>query len=228
MNAQSFYEQEFHRSMLFKLMQAVKYLAKQGLPLRGHNESAEVCQGNLYQLLLSVQTEECPSMKPWLQKREYISPAIVDELINLMGQNILRGIISNVKGAQWYAIIADEATDVSGTEKLSVSLRWVDKSYKLHEDLLGVKELPNTKAITVYHEVKDVLLRCSLSITQCRGQAYDGASNMSGIRNGAQALFKQEEPNALYVHCLAHSLNLCVQDVSKMCKLRNTLTSFMI
>ena len=66
-------------------------------------------------------------MKPWLQKREYISPAIVDEIINLMGQNILRGIISDVKGAQWYAIIADEATDVSGTEQLSVSLRWVDK-----------------------------------------------------------------------------------------------------
>ena len=84
--------------------------------------------------------------------------------------------------------------------------------------------LRNTKAITVYHEVKDVLLRYSLSITQCRDQAYDGASNMSGIRNGAQELFKQEEPIALYVHCLAHSLNLCMQDVSKMCKLlRNTI-----
>lgn len=40
-----------------------------------------------------------------------------------MGQNILRGIISDVKGAQWYAIVADEVTDVSGTEHLSVSLR---------------------------------------------------------------------------------------------------------
>jgi len=47
---------------------------------------------------------------------------------------------------------------------------------------------------------------------------------MSSIRNGAQALFKQDEPKALYVHCLARSLNLCVQDVSKKCKLlRNTL-----
>ena len=72
--------------------------------------------------------------------------------------------------------------------------------------------------------MNDVLVRCTLSITQCRGQAYDGASKMSGIRNGAQALFKKDEPRALYVHCLAHSLNLCVQDVSKMCKLlRNTL-----
>ena len=36
MNAQSLYEQEFHRSMLIKLMRAVKYLGKQGFPLSGH------------------------------------------------------------------------------------------------------------------------------------------------------------------------------------------------
>ena len=47
---------------------------------------------------------------------------------------------------------------------------------------------------------------------------------MSGVRNGVQAIFKREEPRALYVHCLAHSLNLCVQDTSKVCTLiRNTM-----
>ena len=41
---------------------------------------------------------------------------------------------------------------------------------------------------------------------------------MSGIRNGVQALVKWEEARALYVHCLAHSLNLCVQEVTtKVC-----------
>ena len=191
--------------------------------MRGHNESAEAFQGNLYQLLL-LQAEECPNMKSWLQNREYISPAIVDEIVRLMGQMILRSILDDIKSVQWYAIIADEATDVSGTEQLSVSIRWVSKSYEVHEDVLGIKELPDTKAATILHEVNNVLVRCTLSITQCRGQAYDGASNMSGIRNGVQALFKKDEPRALYVHCLAHSLNLCVQDVSKMCKLlRNTL-----
>ena len=56
-------------------------------------------------------------------------------------------------------------------------------------------------------------------VAQCRGQALDGARNMNGVRNGAQALFKREEPRALYVHCLAHSLNLAVQDVTKKCDL---------
>ena len=137
---------------------------------------------------------------------------------------ILRGNLKDIKSVQWFSIIADNATDISGTEKLSLSIRWVSKSYEVYEDILGVKELPDTKAVTIYHEVNDILVRCTLSITQCRRQAFDGASNMSGIRNGAQALFKKDEPRALYVHCLAHSLNLCVQDVSKMCKLlRNTL-----
>jgi len=49
---------------------------------------------------------------------------------------------------------------------------------------------------------------------------------MSGIRNGAQALFKREGPRALYVHCLTHSLNLCVQDVSKICKLIGNTLNF--
>ena len=40
---------------------------------------------------------------------------------------------------------------------------------------------------------------------------------MSGIRNGVQAFIKREKSRALYVHYLAHSLNLCVQDVTKKC-----------
>ena len=199
------------------MLRAIKFLGKQGLAIRGHNESTEVFQGNLYQLLL-LQAEDCSGMNEWLRKREYISPTIVDELVKLMGKAILKDIISKVTSAKWYAIIADEATDVSGTEQVSISVRWVNSCYEVHEDLLGLKELPDTKAVTIHHKVKEFLVKCPLSISQCRGQAYDGASNMSGIRNGAQALFKQD------VHCLAHSLNLCVQDVSKKCKLlRNTL-----
>ena len=137
MNAQSSTEQEFHKSMLFKLLRAIRFLGKQGLPLRGHNESAEAFQGNLYQLLL-LQAEECPKMISWLQQRDYISPMITDEIVNSMGQMILRGILKDIKSVQWFSIIADEATDISGTEQLSLSIRWVSKNYEVHEDILGV------------------------------------------------------------------------------------------
>ena len=61
-------------------------------------------------------------------------------------------------------------------------------------------------------------------MSQCRDQAYDGTSNMSVVRNDVQAIFKCEEPRALYVHCLVHILNLCVKGISEVCTLiRNTM-----
>ena len=60
--------------------------------------------------------------------------------------------------------------------------------------------------------MKDILLRCTLPIDLCRGQAYDGAAVMQGRLSGAAARIRKDVPQALLVHCLAHSLNLCLQD----------------
>lgn len=49
---------------------------------------------------------------------------------------------------------------------------------------------------------------------------------MSGIRKGVQALVKRETDRALYVHCFAHSLNLCVQEVSKGIELIRSVMDF--
>ena len=149
----------------------------------------------------------------------------MNELINLMGQAMLRQLVEEIRVAKFYSLIADEATDISRQEQMCVSIRWIDSSFVVHEDALGLVQLPNTKAATVFSQIKDILVRCMLPVTQCRGQAFDGASNMSGIRNGVQALLKREKPRALYVHCLAHSLNLAVQDMTAKCDLvRNVMT----
>ncbi|KAL4085263.1 hypothetical protein QTP88_027122 [Uroleucon formosanum] len=39
-------------------------------------------------------------------------------------------------------------------------------------------------------------------------QTYDGASVMAGGKNGVQNLIRQIYPNALFIHCYAHQLNL--------------------
>lgn len=106
---------------------------------------------------------------------------------------------------------------------MSLSIRWVGDGFTIHEDTLGLMQLPDTKSATIFSAIKDILIRCSLPVSQCRGQAFDGASNMSGIRNGVQALVKEEVSQALYVHCLAHNLNLCLKDVTNTCDMLWTL-----
>ena len=170
----------FSRDVLMKLLSSIRYLCHQGLALRGHNESTETLDGNLYQLLLMLSENDRPT-KEWLSKREYTSPDIVNELITIMGQCVLRNFLARVKEAMWYAIIADEATDVSQNEVMCISVRWVGAHYGIHEDVLGLVKLPDTKSETLFSAIKDVLMRCTLPLSMCRGQAYNGAANMSGI-----------------------------------------------
>ena len=44
--------------------------------------------------------------------------------------------------------------------------------------------------------------------SKCRGQCFDGASNMTGHQKGVATQIAQEEPRALFTHCYGHSLNL--------------------
>ena len=43
----------------------------------------------------------------------------------------------------------------------------------------------------------------------------DGASVMSGCNAGVHKLIKETSPQAVYVHCCAHLLNLVLVDVAK-------------
>ena len=57
-----------------------------------------------------------------------------------------------------------------------------------------------------------------LMVEKCRGQAYDGAQPFQGHVNGVAKKFKNENPAAISVHCLAHCLNLCLQEISRSSK----------
>ena len=72
-------------------------------------------------------------------------------------------------------------------------------------------ELPLTATL------KNVLICNGLQVSKCCGQAYDGASDMSGHLNGVAARIQKEQPKAHYVRCVAHSLNVCLQDCGQNC-----------
>lgn len=42
------------------------------------------------------------------------------------------------------------------------------------------------------------------------GQGYDGAAVMSSSKNGVQSKIAAQYPNATYVHCRSHVLNLAI------------------
>ena len=145
-------------------------------------------------------------------------------MITLIGNTLLCKLLARIREACWYSIIADETRDISSKEQLTVTIRWVSDTYEVQEDLIITIHVPSTTASTLTATIKDVLIRCILPLSNCRGQAYDGAANMMGYLRGVATVIENEHPSAIKVHCFAHCLNLCLQDAAKKCQpVRNAL-----
>ena len=104
-----------------KQLSSLKFLLRQGLAIRGHNDK----DGNLVQLM-ELRSEDSPRLKRWLDSDHYLSPQIVNEMITLMGNTLLRKLLVKIREACWYSVSTDETKDVSNKEQLAVTIRWVN------------------------------------------------------------------------------------------------------
>ena len=98
-------ERRVNRAMLFKIIRSIKYLARQGLALRGHSSD----DGNLIQLL-KMQSETDPALQAWLKKEreKYTSGEIQNEILQLMAHSILRKVTKCVHINTHYGIMQEE------------------------------------------------------------------------------------------------------------------------
>ncbi len=160
------------------IVTSIKFLARQGLALRGHDSD----DGNLQQLL-KLRSTDIPELKRWLTgaKKHYTTSDIQNEILELMTHDIFREIASTVRVAKYYSLIVDETADISGHEQVSICLRYVDDNFCPEEAFVGLHTTPSTTADAITALILDVLMRFGLLLENLRGQCYDGAANMSGV-----------------------------------------------
>ncbi|PIK62845.1 putative zinc finger MYM-type protein 1-like [Apostichopus japonicus] len=91
-----------------KQLDCLRFLLRQGLAIRGHKE----IEGNLRQLLMLVAIDN-KDIRTWLDNKDYLSPVIVNEMIQLIGHSVLRDLLSDIREAGMFAIMADETSDLS-------------------------------------------------------------------------------------------------------------------
>jgi len=212
-------DQCVRREMFLKQLSTLRMLVRQGLAIRGKEE----VNGNLVQIL-RLRAEDEKDISDWIANKKYISHDIVNESLEIMGNTLLRNLLCDIRKSGIHAIMADETRDVSNKEQLSVCIRWVDEKFQVNEDFLCLADVDSTSSSTILTVIKDILIRLSLPIAQCRGQCYDGAANMMGRLHGVAAEIRKEVPAAIPIHCFAHNLNLCLQNLSRTFNLvRDTL-----
>ncbi len=194
----------------------VRYLGRQGIAFRGHDE----LESNFIQLFKLLGKDD-PKLNVWFQHKgdRYLSPTIQNEMLQLMSVTIQREISSDIHAATHFTIMADECTDSANNEQLVICFRWMDHKLDVHEDFIGLYSIPDISASTIFSVINDCLMRMNLQWNRCRGQYYDGAANMSGVRNGVATRVLSFEPKALSTHCYGHSLSLSMCDTMKNSKI---------
>ena len=140
-------------------------------------------------------------------------------MLKVMGLHILRAVSADLQDSPFLTLMADEATDSSNKEQVTVILRRVTQELDIHEEFLGLYQVASIDAAMLTSAIKDVLIRMNIPFEKLRGQCYDGASAMSSSKCGVAKRISDLEPRAVYTHCYGHTLNLAAGDTVKQCKI---------
>lgn len=118
---------------------------------------------------------------------------IQNEIIGICGDVIKADIIERVKAAEAYSVIADETADISGTEQLSIGLRYFyDETNDVQEIFVGFVELNGLDAKCIVYTIDEFLTKQDLNQDKCVGLGFDGCSTISGKDDDVQAILRKK------------------------------------
>uniref|UniRef100_H3A4S2 DUF4371 domain-containing protein n=1 Tax=Latimeria chalumnae TaxID=7897 RepID=H3A4S2_LATCH len=193
--------------------------------LQGHREALGHANSGNFLSIVELLAKYGPVLKQLVSMPSgsirYFSHTIQDELIEVLSKRIEESIVKEIKAAPFFSVIMDTTQDISKTDQLSQIFRNVTiekdernvaTGVKVNESFLGFQEICDQSASGLEKKIISCIEQKDLDISKCRGQGYDGASNMSGVYSGMQARISKKEPNAEYVHCATHNLNLTLND----------------
>ena len=122
-----------------------------------------------------------------------------NEMMQVMALKILREIAENIRNSTFFSIMADETRDKSNPEQVVIVIRHVDEKLVTYEEFIGLSVVDYIDAATLTGVIKDCQLRMNVSLNKCRGQYYDGASNMSVLIRVLLNKFQMRK-EGLFIH----------------------------
>ena len=75
------------------ILGSIQYLARQGIPLRGHGSDED---SNFFQLLM-MKSKEFPELKAWLEKKQvkFVTHGVKNEILTTMSNCLAKPIKEN-------------------------------------------------------------------------------------------------------------------------------------
>ena len=124
--------------------------------------------------------------------------------------------------------MADEWADVSNIEQFAFCVRFTEKSdadeHSVTESFFSFVYTHSITGEALHDLLMSEIRKHGLNPINIVGQGYDGARNMAGKIRGVQGRVAKQYPNAKYVHCRNHRLNLAICHVCKIAFVQSMFT----
>ena len=135
--------------------------------------------------VLKLKSEDNP-LSDWLMRThpKHTSHQIQAEVLGIMADYVIAKIYSSIHDAPYISVMSDETADISNEEQITVVIRRVTADFEVHEKFVGLYTVPSIDSNTIFTKIMDALKLLNVSVNKLRGQCYDGASTMRGIKNG--------------------------------------------
>ena len=128
----------------------------------------------------------------------------------------------------FFSIMADECTDVTTIEELTIGCRWVESSVP-EEHFIEILPLKKANAESIYSALVEYCREKNIQLGRLIGMGFDGAATFSGDKTGVQKRLKELSPHALFVHCHCHVLQLAsVQAANAIPGIKHVYTTLMM
>nr|XP_021325593.1 zinc finger MYM-type protein 1-like [Danio rerio]XP_021329268.1 zinc finger MYM-type protein 1-like [Danio rerio]XP_021330174.1 zinc finger MYM-type protein 1-like [Danio rerio] len=208
-----------NRHILSRIIDCVKFCGAFELALRGHDESESSDNPGIFHGLVDFVASLDGVLKEHLDNATVFkgtSKNVQNELLDCMLSVVRENIIEEAQSSKFLSIQADETTDISTQCQLVLVLRYIDSKNNVQERFFEFIPLRSSTAdsiSTVLKERLSVILPGDQK-NKLISQAYDGASVMRGATAGVQKKIQDVYPNAHYIHCYAHQLNLIMQQAT--------------
>lgn len=196
------------------IIKTVIFCGQQNIPMRGHRDDGALSENRNeghFRALIKFRidagdTDLKHHIETMPKNATYISKTIQNAIIKSCKSVILSKIVRKIEKSVFFSILVDETTDMSVKEQMSLCIRYFDvEENRIREDFISFIEMSSCTGQTIYSEIKTILERLGLDINNVRGQGYDGAANMSGYKEGVQALIKKRSGFS-FIHPLLQSL----------------------
>ena len=208
-----------NRAAVKSFIRCAHFLARQHIP---HTTNFD----KLVDLVVSCGGEHLKQFMDRTGKNAvYTSHVAVVEFMEALGIWVEESLLKRLRQASCFSIMADECTDVSTVEEMSVFCRW-EEGGSPEEHFLEIIHLKRANAESIYSALVECLKEKDLQVSRIVGMGFDGASTFSGKKTGVQTRIKKLAPHALFVHCHCHLLQLaCVQAANSTTGIKHVYVS---